>query len=175
LRLQKPKPLPKRRDPNNKFNLALSKRTRQNLTPDMLIRRDAFIHCLLLGRSRYESAILSGVSKLRARREASTMYHEPYVQERLRELREKMQAADLLTKNELILNVKSIATDEEEKGDARVKASKLLSDIMGFNAPIKIENGFSGGVMVVPLASTPEEWEEQAKASQAKLKEDVTL
>ena len=53
---------------------------------------------------------------------------------------------------------------------ARVKAQIQLSKIFGMEQVITIAQiEHPGGVMIVPMASSIEDWEQEAKSSQAKL------
>lgn len=166
-------PNAKRADSNNQKRLA--RRTKENLTPEMLERRDKFVDALIMGMPKYQAAIYVGVPPRSANKEGSNLWCEPYVQERFKELREAIDEANLLTRKELILNVKSIAFDDREQGGARVGASGLLAKIMGYEAPTKIqaEVEHKGGVMMVPLAGSVDDWEAQASSAQKQLKEDV--
>lgn len=166
-------PNAKRADSANQKRLA--RRTKENMTPDMLERRDRFVDGLLKGMSKYQAALYAGVPERSARKEGCNLYCEPYVQERFRELREAAEEEELITRKELILNVKSIAFDDREQGGARVGASSLLAKIMGYEAPTKIqaEVEHKGGVMMVPMAGGVDDWEAQAVSAQKRLKEDV--
>lgn len=129
---EKPATGPNALDPNSKTQKRIASRTRENMRPEMLERRDKFVEALLRGSSKREAAIYSGVPARSAYKEGASMYREPYVQERFNELRELMEEEQLITRKELLLNVKSIAFDEEHKGSDRVSASSLLSQIMGW-------------------------------------------
>lgn len=170
-----PKSGPNAKNPNSANQKRLARRTKENMTPEMLERRDRFVDGLLMGMSKYQAAIYAGVPPRSARKEGCNLYCEPYVQERFKELREAIEEEKLLTRKELILNVKSIAFDDREQGGARVGASSLLAKIMGYEAPTKIraEVEHKGGVMMVPMASSVEDWEALASRMQKQLKEDV--
>ncbi len=56
---------------------------------------------------------------------------------------------------------------------ARVSALKQLSSIYGLDAPTKTEVVHRGGVMAVPMYSSPEEWEKAATEAQSKLMQDA--
>jgi phage terminase small subunit len=145
------------------------------MSPDMLERRDRFVDGLILGMSKYQAAIYAGAPPRSAHKEGSNLYCEPYVQERFRTLREAIEEENLITRKELLLNVKSIAFDDREQGGARVGASSLLAKVMGYEAPTKIqaEVEHKGGVMMVPMAAGLEDWEATAGGAQRQLKEDV--
>lgn len=173
--VKKPVSGPNAKDPNSANQKRLARRTKENMTPEMLARRDRFVDGLLMGMSKYQAAIYAGVPPRSASKEGSSLYCEPYVQEQFRALREAIEEEKLLTRKELILNVKSIAFDDREQGGARVGASSLLAKIMGYESPTKIqaEVEHKGGVMMVPMASSVEDWEALASRAQKQLKEDV--
>ena len=164
-------PNAKRADSANQKRLA--RRTKENMTPGMLGRRDLFVDALLRGMSKYHAAIYAGVPSRSAKKEGCNLYCEPYVLEHFQKLREALEEENLITRKELILNVKSIAFDDREQGGARVGASSLLAKVMGYVAPTKIqaEVEHTGGVMMVPMAESLEDWAAVASATQKKLKE----
>ena len=166
-------PNAKRADSANQKRLA--RRTKENMSPEMLERRDRFVDARIMGMPKYRAAIYAGVPPRSANKEGSNLYCEPYVQERFRTLREAIEEENLITRKELILNVKSIAFDDREQGGARVGASSLLAKVMGYEAPTKIqaEVEHKGGVMMVPVAGSVDDWEAQASGAQKQLKEDV--
>ena len=170
-----PKSGPNAKRANSANQQRLARRTKENMSPEMLERRDRFVDALILGMSKYQAAIYAGVPPRSAHKEGCNLFCEPYVQERFKELREAIDEANLLTRKELILNVKSIAFDDREQGGARVGASSLLAKVMGYEAPTKIqaEVEHKGGVMMVPMAAGLEDWEAAAGGAQRQLKEDV--
>lgn len=166
-------PNAKRADSANQKRLA--GRTKEKMSTEMLARRDKFVDALIMGMPKYQAAMYAGVPARSAHKEGCNLFCEPYVQERFRELREAIDEALLLSRKELILNVKSIAFDDREQGGARVGASGLLAKIMGYEAPTKIqaEVEHKGGVMMVPLVAGVDGWEQAAAAAQLQLKSDV--
>lgn len=161
-------------DPNSGTSRKLAHRTIENITPTMMARRDKYIEALLLGMGKTEAALYAGCTKKTAVREGSCLWREPYVQQRFRELRELLTEEQLLTKSELVLNVKSIAFSERVHALARVSASQLLAKIMNFEAPSKSQVEFLGGVMLLQApAGGLDGWEEAALEAQKKLREQV--
>ena len=154
--------------------------TAQNRDPALLTveqqqKRDRFVDGLLLGMTRYDAAIYSGSSKRSAHQDAMMMYYEPYTQERFRTLRETIDEEKLITRKELILNLKTLIIDERQDARARIAAGALVAKIMGYEAPTKSAHLHlvQGGVMLVPVPANPEEWEAAAMETQTKLKESV--
>lgn len=103
-----------------------------NFTFGQMEQRNKFIEGLLLGMTKKSAAIYCGFAPSTAPAMGSRMFFEPYVQERLKVLREQMDESDILTKKELILNVKSIAFDDAQRGPQRVAACSLLAKIFGW-------------------------------------------
>lgn len=166
---------PNAKNKNSKTQKKILRRTLENLTPPMKERRDFFIEGLLKGMSKYEAALYAGVPPRSARKEGCTMWCEPYVQDKFAELREAIDEGKLITRKELILNVKGIAFDAREGSGPRVSASALLARVCGFEAPTIVKNEFDmkGGVMVVPMVADADTWEKIATKSQEQLKADV--
>lgn len=162
------------RNKDTKHYRLLAGRTKENMKPAMFKRRDDFIKYLLEGHNQYSAALLAGVPKASARKVSSELWHEPYVQEQLRTLREQMEEEDLITRKEQLLDLKRIAFNVHGGTQGRVQAHALIAKVMGREAPTKVEaTVVDGGVMVVPGASSVDEWEQAAAASQAKLKKEV--
>lgn len=170
-----PKSGPNAKSADSANQKRLARRTKENMSPEMLERRDRYVDALIMGMPKYQAAIYAGVPPRSANKEGSNLFCEPYVQERFRTLREAIEEENLITRKELILNVKSIAFDDREQGGARVGASSLLAKVMGYEAPTKIqaEVEHKGGVMMVPMAGSVDDWEAQASGAQKQLKEDV--
>lgn len=120
------------KDPNSGTQRRIATRTKDTLSPKMLDRRNRFIQGLLQGMSKKAAAEFSGVKPCTSHREGCEMFNEPYVQEEFRRLREAMSEEELLTRKELLLNVKGIAFDDYEKGSSRVAASTMLAKFMGW-------------------------------------------
>ena len=162
---------PNAKDPNSEEQRWIARRTRSNLPPAQLHRRDAFIRGLLSGLPKYKAAIAAGVPARSAHKQASIMWAEPYVQEVYCELREALDENELVTRKELLLVAKTIMHDEGENGGSRVSAMSLIAKVMGYEAPTKVQ--VEGGIMLVPMAASVDEWESHAQESQKLLKADV--
>lgn len=119
-------------------------KTFENYTFAQMEQRNKFIEGLLLGMTKKDAALYCGFGASTAAAMGSRMFFEPYVQQRLKLLREEMDESDLLTKKELILNVKSIAFNEGQRGPQRVAACALLAKIFGWeraNVEVHQEDG----------------------------------
>ena len=118
-----------------------------NLTEEERAIRERFIEGLLMGIGAwYKAAMYAGISRVAtAKKTASMWMQEPYVRERLAELREAMDEAKLITKKELLLNVKSIAFDQDEAGKTRIAGSNLIADLMGWKVNKVQVTGANGG------------------------------
>jgi hypothetical protein len=99
----------------------------------------------------------------------ATLWNEPFVQQRFRELRAKLERDELLDFAELALNVKSIAFDEDVDASARVAAHALLARLFGFEAPRESRVAMTSGVLLVPVAGGIDAWEQDAIAAQRML------
>ena len=169
----KPRSGPRAKDPNSKTQRALARRTAARLTPRMRTARDSYVAALLRGATKTEAARAAGFSPRSALQRGATLWNEPYVQQRFRELREKLERDELLDFAELALNVKSIAFDEDVDASTRVSAHALLARLFGFEAPRESRVAMTGGVLLIPVAESMEAWEQQAIAAQAALQREV--
>lgn len=183
--VQKPRAAPKYKpgkhcpagtfNPNSFTSQKLALRTEDSITPSMMARRDRYVDGLLAGMNKTDAALYAGFAPSVARREGSTLFREPYVMQRFTELREKLTNDQLLTRAELIINVKSIAFNDRVNALSRIAASQLLAKVMGYEAPAKQQVEFLGGVMIIPAPMSVDSWEQKAIESQNKLKEEVQL
>ena len=167
-----------RYNPDSASSRRIAKRTADRMTPAMKQRRDLYIEGLLMGYTRFTAAIHAGIPKRSAAKEGSQMFHEPYVQQKFRELREACEEEQLVTRKEVILGLKQEATnhdDPESKHASRVTAWCNLAKICGFSKPEehKVEILHKGGVMVVPAHDSVDAWEASVVATQDALSKDV--
>ena len=146
-----------------------------------------------MGLGSTQAAVFAGVSSASAARQGQAWRVDPYVRARFIELREKLSRDEICSFAELALNVKSIAFDESQtintritkdgecfdeavdattKGE-RIRASKLLAQMMGHLAETKVSTTVNGGVLLLPVAESMEQWESQAIPAQAALQKEV--
>jgi hypothetical protein len=161
-------------DPNSKTQKKLARRTAAGLQLGMKKRRDEYVKGLLMGFSRTEAAVYAGVPRRSAPRVGSELFWEPYVQEQFKLLREAIEEEELCSKKELLLNVKGLSFDPRNRALARVAASNLLAEMLGYKKATKIEGKFVGGVMVVHQTGGIDDWEKAAMAQQEQLRLDVS-
>lgn len=105
-----------------------------------------------------------------------------YVQRRIEQLKHAQKdprREKEYMKNVVVSVLHAVATQENQKGAARVAAAAKLSSIFGLegNGPGGIGPGGpgvpgKGGVIIVPAIADIDEWEAVAMAQQAKLIED---
>lgn len=154
---------------------AMQQRDPMSLTVPEREVRDKFVDGLLMGMTRLDAAIYAGCSRAAAIKRGTLMFYEPYVVDRFIKLREAMEEEDLVTRKELLLNLKSIAVDDNEDARNRISASALIAKVMGYEAPTKTANLhlIQGGVMLVPVPANPADWEAAAVETQTRLKENV--
>ena len=100
-----------------------------------------------------------------------------YVQNEIRTLTERLEEDQMVTRGEVVMGIKREAHYHGEDGSSasRVRAWGLLAKLKGMEAPVKVEAEVihRGGVMLVPVAGTIQDWESAAAASQLQLKNDV--
>ncbi len=169
-----PRSGPRAKDPNSKTQRALAKRTAEHLTPRMRERRDRYIAALLQGATKTAAARAAGFSPRSAMQRGATLWNEPWVQQRFRELRAKLERDELLDFAELALAVKAIAFDEWTTATCdRIAACALLARLFGFEAPREARVAMTGGVLLLPVAESMDFWEKQAIAAQAALQREV--
>jgi hypothetical protein len=165
----KPRSGPRAKDPNSKTQRVLARRTTARLTPRMRERRDRYVAALLHGATKTEAARAAGFSPRSALQRGATLWNEPFVQQRFRQLRAKLERDELLDFAELALNVKSIAFNEDVDAGARIAAHALLARLFGFESPKESRVAMTGGVLLIPVAGNIEAWEQAAIAAQRKL------
>lgn len=129
----------------SELEINTQKRTTENINPRIKARRDKFIEGIIMGLPQYRAAMHAGAPRASAAKQGSMLMMEPYVSDRIKKIREAMDEEDLLTKKELLLNVKSIAFNEEEQSRTRVSAHSLLTDIMGWKRSKVEVTGANGG------------------------------
>jgi phage terminase small subunit len=153
---------------------------------------DRFVEGLLMGLGSTQAAVFAGVASKSAQRAGQKYRTDAYVRERFTKLREKLTKDEICSFADLALNVKSMAFDEGEtvsttrgrygkqieirestSKTARIAASALLAKLMGHEAPTKVSTTVNGGVLLLPVADSMEQWESQAVAAQAALQKEV--
>lgn len=164
----------------------------EGASPQARAQMDRFVEGLLMGLGSTQAAVFAGVAAKSAARQGSKWRCDPYVRARFTKLREKLSRDEICSFAELALNVKSMAFDEEQivttsrdrygkhvaiqestcKAD-RIRASKLLAQMMGHIAETKVAATVNGGVLLLPVADSMEAWEQQAIAAQAQLQKEV--
>ncbi len=105
--------------------------------PDEAAKRYRFAEAICRGMTSFHAALYAGWSRTEAFNHGADIRREAYTHKLIAELREKMAEEEILSKNELLLNVKAIAFDEREASKTRISASSLLSKMMGYDAPVK--------------------------------------
>ena len=68
----------------------------------------------------------------------------PKIAARVKELRGKLEAESMWTRQQAINTLKGIARSEEEAASARIAAVKELNAMHGYNSPAKNQNPFLG-------------------------------
>lgn len=148
-------------------------RSQGGVDPSVRAQMDRFVEGLCLGLGTTQAAVFAGVNSRSAMRTGYKYRTDPYVRARFAELREKMSRDEICSFAELALNVKSIAFDELAANADRLRASKIMANLMGHNAPTKIAPMVNAGVLLLPVAESMEAWEKQAMSAQAALQKEV--
>ena len=162
------------------------------VAPQVRAQLDRFVEGLLMGLGSTQAAVFAGVSSKAAARTGCKYRTDAYVRERFTQLREKLTKDEICSFAELALNVKTIAFDEAEivsttrgrygkqieirestSKTARIAASALLAKLMGHEAPTQVSTTVNGGVLLLPVADSMEQWESQAITAQAALQKEV--
>ncbi len=162
-------------------------------SPRVRAQLDRFVEALLMGLGSTQAAVFAGVSSASAARQGQKWRVDSYVRKRFADLREKLTKDEICSFAELALNVKSMAFDESQtintritkdgecydeavdstsKAD-RIRASKLLAQMLGHMAEVKTATTVNGGVLLLPVAESMEAWESQAIKAQAALQLEV--
>ncbi len=167
-------------------------RSQGGVDPRVRAQMDRFVEGLLMGLGSCQAAIFAGVPSRSAVRTGYKYKTDPYVREHFAQLREKLTRDQICDFAELALNVKSMAFDEEQIVSTtrgrygkqieireststadRIRASGLLASLFVFNAPTMVSTTVNGGVLLLPVAESMEQWESQAISAQAALQKEV--
>lgn len=159
-----------RRTVNQRIKLP---RAQGGVDPQVRAQMDRFVEGQLMGLGSCQAAVFAGVSSRSAARTGHKYKTDPYVRERFAQLREKLDRDQICSFAELALNVKSMAFDEIAAYNDRIRASALMANLMGHNAPARVATTVNGGVLLLPVAESMEQWESQAIAAQAALQKEV--
>ncbi len=107
---------------------------------------------------------------------ASEWLREEYTQYYLGILMAKLDDAAIVSRQEILLGLKREAHHYGLDGSsaARISAFRAMAKILGFEIT-KLEGNMTmaGGVMLLPLSGSPEEWEKAAETAQEELKKKV--
>lgn len=139
-------------------------------------RREQFVHEYIKDFNGSQALQRMGYTMQQPWVKASIWMSEPYTQWYLGQMMSKLQEAAIVTKNEILFGLKKEAHYHGLDGSAaaRIGAWRSLAKILGIEvetANVKVTH--QGGVMVLPLSGTPEEWEKSAMMAQEQLKKDV--
>jgi hypothetical protein len=140
--------------------------------------RDRFVEEYLVDWSPLNAARRVGFSNAFAKEYAERFMTESYVRRRIKQLEHKpVDEEDLAEydKRRIRNGLMREAHDMFSSGASRVAALGKLMSLYGMDAPTKIhqEIDHKGGVMMVPVIASLDEWERTAMASQAALAESA--
>lgn len=164
-------------DPTSASSRRIAKRTEEKMSPDMKDKRDKYIFAIVMGYPKRQAAMMAGFAERSATKQGSQLFHEPYVQTQIHLLREKISEERLTSRKEVIAGLLSEARNDgpDSKQSARVAAWAHVAKICGYEKPAQatIDVVHRGGVMLVPMPTSHEDWEQAAANAQKQLRDDV--
>jgi len=157
-------------------NGQLDFRTYENLTPAARLRREQFVEAFFVDYNQMNAAIRIGIPEASASVQATRLMKEPYVQQLLHEFKLdfKKRCANLhnLILAGLFREANYYGPDANRVGawNGLAKASGLVSSVI--NQDNSVTNN---AVLVVPMGSSEDQWEQAATNSQKVLKDAVRV
>lgn len=148
-------------------------RSKGGMNPQLRAQMDRFVEGLLMGLGSTQAAVFAGVAPRSAQRWGYKARLDPYVRERFAKLGEKLSRDQICSFVEQALDVKSMAFNEVNANKDRIRAHALLAKLMGHEAPTKVSTTVNGGVLLLPVADSMDQWERQAVVAQAALQKEV--
>lgn len=169
---------PREPDPNSETSIRLSRKTEENLTPNMRIFAATFCREYIKDFNVSNAYLRAGGSP-NAMTKAYEMMRWPFVQQELDRLKEILEEDVMVTKKDVLLGLKREANDFSENAShsARVSAWGKLGRVLKMDVTVTQSETtvtHRGGVMVVPAPQSVDQWESVTADVQQKLKEDVT-
>lgn len=164
------------KDNNSGNSKKLYRRTEENLTPAMKLRRDRFVRSYVIDFNGTKAALRIGIPIRSAPKQASELLREPYVQQELQKYILEVDENVLVNRNAVIAGLVREANDRGVGSShaARVNAYSKLARILGMEIEkVQTDVNVRGGVMVVPMSETMNDWEQKAITTQAQLKHEV--
>lgn len=143
---------------------------------DEVMRLRHFIHEYLRDFDEKAATLRMGYPMDSAASTSKMFLFHPYVQLRVIEVLKCIEPDKIVSAGQIIAGLLKEATAPDipfsSNANTRIAAWKLLAQIQGLlnpkaKDPAKL--GPAGGIMFVPIAATPEEWAESARASQKAL------
>jgi hypothetical protein len=146
--------------------------------PKLKARRDRFISEYIRDFDSTGAFIRAGGPCTTAAKQSWEYLHEPYVLARLQEVVKAMAEVDLIDNKVILMGLIKEARfcGIGASHGARVTAWKTLAQIKGMEKTVvsgDINHNVRGGVMIVPVMPSSDQWEQLASNSQKLLKEDV--
>lgn len=164
-------------DPTSANARRIAKRTESKMSPEMKEKRDKYVFGIVMGYSKKQAAMMAGFAERSATKQGSQLFFEPYVQTQIALLRDKISEDRLTSRKEVIAGLLKEARDDgpDSKQSARVAAWAHVAKVCGYEKPAQatIDVVHRGGVMLVPMPTSHEDWEQAAANAQKQLKEDV--
>jgi hypothetical protein len=165
------RPPPTQEDEDFEFNTNWD-----HLQHRMKEKRQAFCHEYIKDFNGSQALLRMGYQSKTPWVRASEWLKEPYTQWYLGQLMVKLEDKAIVTRAEILLGLKKEAHHYGLDGSAaaRISAWRTMAKILGLEIT-KVEGNISmaGGVMVLPMSGSPEEWEKAAAMAQDQLKQRV--
>lgn len=101
------------------------------------------------------------------------LLHEPYTQYYLARMIKEMDEKAIVGRNDVLHGLLKEANENglDASHAARISAWRALAKALGMEiTKVEVSGNVGGGVMAVPMATSPEEWERNCAEAQAKLK-----
>lgn len=164
-------------DPNSLRSQKIAKGTKENLSLKKRVFIDKFISEYIRDFSVSNAWLRAGGKVSGTTDAAYATIRTPYAQQRLQVLIDLMDEEQLVTDKEIVIGIKKEANSfgEGTSQTGRVAAWKLLAQLKGkLIKKTEVTAGAgTGGVMLIPIPASVQDWEAQTATEQEQLKKDV--
>lgn len=163
-------------DPDSSRSKKLANMTVDTISLKKRVFLDLFLAEYLHDFSVSKAWVRAGGKPSGATSTAYDMIKTGYCQSRMREIVDMMEEEALVTDKEIVLGIKKEANyfGEDSSQTGRVAAWKLLAQLKGKlikRTETNVNN--TGGVMLIPVPASVQEWETMTATQQEQLKADV--
>lgn len=141
-----------------------------------------FVHEYIKDFNEENAALRMGYPDISARSTGKLLLYHSFSQLRISEILSKMEVDAMLSGSMVVAGLLREANAPDvafsSNASTRIAAWKALAKIKGLDRPtVEDPNNriLTGGIMVVPIALSPDQWGEYAAASQRNLKESTAI